>query len=420
MKTPRHRVHQGPRVLATPPDVVVVGAGPAGLSAATELRRRDVESVLVIERVAQAGGVPRLCDHTGFGLQDLHRSLSGPRYAARLVDESLRAGIELWLSTTVTDVSSDGAVTVSGPNGIAVLHPRSVVLATGVRERPRSARLVPGDRPAGVLTTGQLQALVAAEQPLVGTRALVVGAEHVSYSAVLTLRHAGIEVVAMTTELEAHQSVALGAWVMCGAVAEVLDRVRAGRTSPDESLRRLKGLPRGAWGTTLAHFALGVFLIGACLEPSWKTENAQVLAPGQSLTVAGYQVKLNKVDTVDGPNFAAERAQIEATKGGRPACTGQPEKRVFPDAGGQSTSHVMICMQGLSDLYVVLGDARPLPGGQGGWLVTAHWNPWARLIWLGPFLMALGGLISLSDRRLRYAVPKAARVNVGLAPEPAE
>ena len=214
--------------------------------------------------------------------------------------------------------------------------------------------------------------------------------------------------------------VALGAWVMCGAVAEVLDRIRAGRTSTDETLRRLKGLPRGAWGTTLAHFALGVFLIGACLEPSWKTENAQVLAPGQSLTVAGYQVKLNKVDSIDGPNFAAERAQIEATKNGQPACTGQPEKRVFPDAGGQSTSHVMICMQGPSDLYVVLGDARALPGGQGGWLVTAHWNPWARLIWLGPFLMALGGLISLSDRRLRYAVPKAARANAGLAPEPAE
>ena len=232
----------------------------------------------------------------------------------------------------------------------------------------------------------------------------------------------GIAMIALVQPRKglAAAGVALGAWVMCGAVAEVLDRVRAGRTSTDESLRRLKGLPRGAWGTTLAHFALGVFLIGACLEPSWKTENAQVLAPGQSLTVAGYQVKLNKVDTVDGPNFAAERAQIEATKGGRPACTGQPEKRVFPDAGGQSTSHVMICMQGLSDLYVVLGDARPLPGGQGGWLVTAHWNPWARLIWLGPFLMALGGLISLSDRRLRYAVPKAARVNVGLAPEPAE
>ncbi len=78
-------------------------------------------------------------------------------------------------------------------------------------------------------------------------------------------------------------------------------------------------------------------------------------------------------------------------------------------------------MQGLSDLYVVLGDSRLLPGGVQGWLVTDHWNPWARLIWLGPFLMALGGLISLSDRRLRFALPKRARADVqGLAAEPAE
>jgi cytochrome c-type biogenesis protein CcmF len=215
--------------------------------------------------------------------------------------------------------------------------------------------------------------------------------------------------------------VALGAWVMCGAVAELLDRVKAGRVTGGETVRRLKGLPRGAWGTTLAHFALGVFLIGACLEPSWKTENAQVLAPGQSLTVAGYQVTLDKVGSVDGPNFSAERAQITATKDGRLACTGQPEKRLFPDAGGQSTSHVMICMQGLSDLYVVLGDARTLTGSVGGWLVTAHWNPWARLIWLGPFLMALGGLISLSDRRLRFALPKRAQAGAhGMAAGPAE
>jgi cytochrome c-type biogenesis protein CcmF len=216
--------------------------------------------------------------------------------------------------------------------------------------------------------------------------------------------------------------VALGAWVMCGAVAELLDRVRAGKASSGESVRRLKGLPRGAWGTTLAHFGVGLFIVGACLEPSWKTENAQVLAPGQSLSVAGYQVRLDKVGTVDGPNYSAERAQISATRNGQPACSGEPEKRTFFDAGGQPpTSHVMLCLQGLSDLYVVLGDARTLTSGAQGWLVTAHWNPWARLIWLGPFLMAFGGLVSLSDRRLRFALPRRARAPAaGLAPEPAE
>jgi cytochrome c-type biogenesis protein CcmF len=215
--------------------------------------------------------------------------------------------------------------------------------------------------------------------------------------------------------------VALGAWVMAGAVAELLDRARVGKTSLSQAMRRLGGLPRGAWGTTFAHFGLGVFLLGACLEPSWKIENAQVLAPGQSLNIGAYAVRLDKTSTVDGPNYVAERAEITATKDGALACTGQPERRVFPGSGGQSTTRVAICMQGMSDLYVVLGDPRPLAGGVSGHLVTAHWNPWARLIWLGPLLMALGGLISLSDRRLRFALPKAAAARAaGLAAEPAE
>jgi cytochrome c-type biogenesis protein CcmF len=215
--------------------------------------------------------------------------------------------------------------------------------------------------------------------------------------------------------------VALGAWVMCGAVAELLDRIKAGKAPAAETARRLKGLPRGAWGTTFAHFGLGLFVIGACLEPSWKTENTQVLAPGQSLPLAGYQIRLDKVETVDGPNYAAERGQITAVKDGRIACEGQSEKRVFPAAAGQSTTKVMICIQGLSDLYVVLGDNRAGPAGGEAYLIRSYFNPWARLIWLGPMLMALGGLVSLSDRRLRFALPKRAEARgPALAAEPAE
>jgi cytochrome c-type biogenesis protein CcmF len=250
----------------------------------------------------------------------------------------------------------------------------------------------------------------------------LVGALQRLWAAAAIALVSGVAVMALITPRKglAAGGVALGAWVMAGAVAELLDRVRVGKAGPGETFRRLKGLPRGAWGTTLAHFGLGVFLLGACLEPSWKSENAQVLAPGQSLPLAGYQVKLAKVGAYDGPNYSAERAVVEASKDGRVACTGQPEKRVFPDAGGQSTSHVMICMQGLSDLYVVLGDSRPSASGAPAWLIRSYWNPWARLIWLGPFLMALGGLISLSDRRLRFAVPRTARAAAGLAAEPAE
>ena len=196
----------------TDPVVLVVGAGPAGLSAARELAGRGVGPVLVVDRESTAGGVPRHCDHTGFGVTDLHRSMPGPAYAQRLAARAVDAGAELRLSTTVAEVSRDGAVTLVGAGGVEVLHPQVVLLATGARERPRSARLVPGDRPAGVFTTGQLQQWVLGDLP-VGRRAVVVGAEHVAYSAVLTLRHAGVTTVAMVTDLPRHQSVPAFAWV---------------------------------------------------------------------------------------------------------------------------------------------------------------------------------------------------------------
>jgi thioredoxin reductase len=191
----------------TGPAVLVVGAGPAGLTAARELGAAGVGPVLVVDREAAAGGVPRHCGHNGFGLQDLRRSLTGPAYARRLAGRAADAGASIRLSTTVTDVAADGSVTVAGPAGIDVLRPRAVLLATGARERPRSARLVPGDRPAGVFTTGQLQQWVLLRHLPVGRRAVVVGAEHVAYSAVLTLRHAGVATVAMVTGLPRHQTV---------------------------------------------------------------------------------------------------------------------------------------------------------------------------------------------------------------------
>jgi NADPH-dependent 2,4-dienoyl-CoA reductase/sulfur reductase-like enzyme len=185
-------------------DVIVVGGGPAGLACAIELRNRGVADVLVLDREARAGGIPRHCGHQGFGLRDLRRLMPGPRYARRYVDLARKAGARVLEETTVTGWS-DGALDVTSPAGREQLRAAAVVLATGCRERPRAARLVPGSRPEGVMTTGTLQQLVDRRRP-VGTRALVVGAEHVSFSALLTLAHAGAEVVAMATELPRHQS----------------------------------------------------------------------------------------------------------------------------------------------------------------------------------------------------------------------
>ncbi|MEA2363341.1 MAG: hypothetical protein QOD71_2486 [Thermoleophilaceae bacterium] len=187
--------------------VAIVGGGPAGLAAGVELRRLGVPEVVVIEREREAGGIPRHARHQGFGLRDLRRPLSGPAYARRCVELARAGGVHLLLETMVTG-SAGGALELTGPGGRSTLEPAAVVLATGCRERPRSARLVPGSRPDGVMTTGMLQQLVYLSGLPAGRRALVVGAEHVSFSALVTLAHGGARAVALTTELPRHQSLA--------------------------------------------------------------------------------------------------------------------------------------------------------------------------------------------------------------------
>jgi thioredoxin reductase len=181
-------------------DVVVVGAGPAGLTAARELARD--RRVLVLDRESEAGGIPRHSDHLGYGVRDLRRVMTGPAYARRLLAAALDAGAEVRTEATVTGWSGERTLDVTSPQGRLAVTGDALVLATGARERPRSARLVAGDRPAGVLTTGQLQNLVHLQHRAPGARAVVVGSELVSWSAVLTLREAGTETVLMTTEHE--------------------------------------------------------------------------------------------------------------------------------------------------------------------------------------------------------------------------
>jgi thioredoxin reductase len=182
-------------------DVVIVGGGPAGLTAARELA--GDRRVLVLDREPTAGGIPRHSDHLGYGVRDLRRVTSGPTYARMLVDAAQSAGAVVRTESTVTGWAGARALEVTSPQGRISVSGAAVVLATGARERPRTARLVPGDRPAGVLTTGQLQNLVHLQHRSPGTRAVVVGAELVSWSAVLTLRESGCATVLMTSE-DAH------------------------------------------------------------------------------------------------------------------------------------------------------------------------------------------------------------------------
>jgi len=288
-------------------NVAIVGGGPAGLTAARYLRSAGVPAVLVLEREAQAGGIPRHSDHLGYGLRDLRTLLSGPAYARRLAELADAVAADIRLATMVTGWAADRSLLVTSPRGRYRIDARAVVLATGARERPRSARLVPGDRPDGIFTTGQLQNHVHLHHQPAGTSAVIVGAEMVSWSAVLTLRAAGCRASLMTTEYgrpEAYAAITaagrLGLRVPVARrtrVTRVLgrDRVRAvelehldsgkrrtfacdtvvfsGSWIPDHELARLRGLEidPGHAGpvvdSALRTTADGIFAVGNLLHP---------------------------------------------------------------------------------------------------------------------------------------------------------
>ena len=224
-------------------DVAVVGGGPAGLGAATRLKGLGVGHVAVLEREVAAGGVPRHCGHPPFGLREFRRILKGPDYAARLREAAEAAGVDIRLRTTVTAVERGPVLRVSTPDGLARVMPGRVLLATGVRETPRSARLVSGTRPMGVLTTGALQSMVYLKSRTPFARPVIVGTELVSFSALLTCRHAGIRPVAM---VEARSRPT--AW----RAATLLPRMRGVRVLMDTELTRIEGADRVS-GVVLRH-----------------------------------------------------------------------------------------------------------------------------------------------------------------------
>lgn len=314
--------------------VLVVGGGPAGLACAVELA--GVGDVVVVERERRAGGIPRHSDHTGYGLRDRHRVLSGPAYAEWWRSAAVGAGAQLLEGAMVTGWAGERRVVVTSPAGRFTLSADAVVLATGARERPRSARRIPGDRPDGVLTTGQLQNLVHLHHRPVGSRAVVVGGELVSWSAVLTLREAGCRTVAMVTPYPKAEAYALFRWAGRAALRvpvvghsdvvriEGRDRVRAvvvrdrvtgvestlecdtvvttGDWIPDHELARSSGLE------------LDRATLGPAVDAALRTSVAGVFAAGNVL----HPVDTADVAALDGRHAAGSvRAWLAAGEGRR-------------------------------------------------------------------------------------------------------
>ncbi len=181
-------------------DVAIIGAGPAGLAAAAELKRSGVERVVVLDRETGAGGIPRHCGHPPFGIVEYKRVLTGPSYAKRIVATALESGVTILLKTTVTSLGTEGVLGIVSPDGPGELQAKRVLLATGTRETPRSARMVSGQRALGICNTGALQSMVYLKNRIPFKRPLVVGTEVVSFSALWTCKKAGIRPVAMIEE----------------------------------------------------------------------------------------------------------------------------------------------------------------------------------------------------------------------------
>ena len=201
---------------------------------------------------------------------------------------------------------------------------------------------------------------------------------------------------------------AIAAWLVAGAFVDIAERIRLFRLPFGDSLRRLGGLPRSAIGAAVAHGALGLVVAGITASSAWHAEHIGVMKPGESVDIAGYSIRLEQVGEYDGPNYRARRAILSATYGGKLVATLTPEKRFFT-VQQTTTTEAAIHTTGFADLYAVLGDpAAPQAGSEntdGGWVIRLYHNPLVPWIWVGAVLMALGGLISLTDRRHRVGAP---------------
>ncbi len=185
----------------------------------------------------------------------------------------------------------------------------------------------------------------------------------------------------------------LGAWVTLGAIIDLWSR-----TGRNGSLSRLVRLPRADWGKAVAHTGLGVTMFAIAGLTAWEVEDIRVTQIGETFDVGGFSFTLQEVNNVQGPNYFSTMADVSVEKNGRLVTTLHPEKRDYPVAR-MPTTEAAIDYRFLRDVYVVIGDRQE----DGGWVMRTYIKPLANWIWAGCILMALGGLLSLTDRRFRVA-----------------
>jgi cytochrome c-type biogenesis protein CcmF len=199
-------------------------------------------------------------------------------------------------------------------------------------------------------------------------------------------------------------AIGLAVFVIFGALTDLAERTGLFRMPVAVAIRRARGLPRSAWGTVFAHAGVGVALIGIVCETTWNSEYIASMKTDDIAHIAGYDLKLDGITRRQGPNYREDVVQFTVTRNGEAVSVMTPSKRNFTTRGS-STTEAALLSRGFSQLYISLGDA----GADGAIAVRIYHKPLVLLIWFGPVLMAFGGMLSLSDRRLRVGAPKPAK-----------
>jgi cytochrome c-type biogenesis protein CcmF len=205
--------------------------------------------------------------------------------------------------------------------------------------------------------------------------------------------------------------IGLAVYVMAGALTDIVERTGLFRSPFSNAVSRARGLPRSAWGTALAHFGLGVTLLGIVCETHWSSERIVAVKPDDVVSISSYDLTFQSLAQRQGPNYRELIARFVVKSGGSEIGMLEPSKRTFATRT-MSTTEAALMTRGVSQLYLSLGDMN----SDGSMAIRLYYKPLVLLIWLGAVVMMLGGLLSLSDRRLRVGAPKPARA----ALQPAE
>ena len=201
--------------------------------------------------------------------------------------------------------------------------------------------------------------------------------------------------------------IGLAAWLFTGTLVELFNRIRLFHIPLIMSLKRLARTPRSSWGMTLGHLGLAVAIAGMTGAGAWKIESIQTMKPNEAITVAGYNFTFRGAHKGQGPNYSFIRGIFDVSQNSQKVTTLAPEKRTY-NVSKRTTTEAAIHSMFLGDLYAVVGEET---SSSGTYVTRIYYNPLVIWMWVGVFIMVVGGVLSLTDRRYRIGTPAERIIN---------